>query len=75
MTTSLTDDPLARFFVEGGAIVGGATMLFSAAGFVLGSFARDLRGDVNPVTWAEHGARLGGTLGLTIVIYRTTGVT
>jgi hypothetical protein len=74
MTTTLREEPLARFLVEGGAIVGGATVLFGAAGFVLGSFARDLRGEADPVKWAEEWARVGGAAGLALVIYRTAGV-
>ena len=54
-----------NYIVELGAITAGALAVGTAVGFVLGSFARDLGADVDPLETAQRGAALGAVFGLT----------
>lgn len=70
----LEDDPLARFLVEGGAMVSGSAALCATGGYVAASLARDLGHDADPLAWAERAGCIGGVFGLAVLTLRAAGV-
>jgi hypothetical protein len=59
---------LGDFLAEGGAIVGGATAMGAALGFVLGALVHEARPSTDPEFWARRGGLLGGVAGLVVLI-------
>lgn len=70
----LENDPLARFLVEGGAVVAGGVAIGATLGYVAGAIVSDLGGPADPAGWAEAWGRGGGLFGLSYLIYRAAGV-
>lgn len=68
------DGDLGSFFLEAGGIVAGAAALGASLAFVVASTLRDLGFDLDPLTFAERGAHLGGVAGLASLVYRGLGV-
>ena len=55
---------LGDFLADAGAVVGGATALGAACGFILGSIVHDFRPEADPGEWARRGGVYGGVFGL-----------
>jgi hypothetical protein len=61
---------LGEFLAEGGAIVGGATALGAAIGFIAGSIVHDYRPETDPEEWARQGGLYFGVAGLGVLFAR-----
>lgn len=75
--SSLADDPLSEFLAEGGAVVAGSAALFGTVAYMIGAVIRDTGlgdAELEPLRWAENGARVGGAFGLAVLIFRTLGL-
>lgn len=73
--TSGTIRDLADLLAQTGPVVAGGAALFGTLGFLAAQVSRDLGArDVDPVEWAEMGARWGAVLGLVALGYRWGGV-
>jgi hypothetical protein len=70
----LENDPLARFLVEGGAVVSGSAALLAAGGYLAWSLARDLGRDADPFLWPERSGCVGGVFGLAMLTFRAVGL-
>jgi hypothetical protein len=68
-------EDLGALLAEGGAIVGGGAALCGTVLFVVASLVRDLGyRSVDPLWWAERGARAGGVMGLAAWAFRIAGL-
>ena len=59
---------LSDFLADAGAVVGGATVLGAACGFILASVVKDFRPQTDPDEWARRGGLYFGAGGLVILI-------
>jgi hypothetical protein len=59
---------LGDFLADAGAVVGGATAVGAACGFVVGSIVHDFRPEADPEAWARNVGLLSGVGGLVVFI-------
>jgi hypothetical protein len=60
---------LGDFLADAGAVIGGATVLGAACGFIVGSIVHDFRPQTDPDEWARRGGLYCGVGGLVIVVF------
>ncbi len=70
LPSAISNDPVAEFFIDNGAIVAGATAFGTAIGFGAGQVARDFGWEGDPNELAQRIGGYGAIFGLALVVAR-----